>query len=477
MLAATSTHPGSFFAHKRVPLRAGETLEIAATGNFISITGTLAPVNLGIDHGERFPVVSGFKFRLSGEDYFTRIVLENAQENDNVIEFYVGRGDVWDSRMNVVEARFFAKGPSVADIQALPATVFVAPTKANPRGDITLANGETLSLPGIGNASLNQGRRKWLRIFSNALAANRLLVYRTGDQSSAVFWDVVYGQTFREWETDENLTLKNSSGASMGIVVSELFYPYGLENPFATVTEPPPRFTWEETFGLISADALYPVAGTPNYPDIQIAGAGGTALRVKSGVGGYAKSARFQLLAEQSYTNPSRQRGYAYAKAAFFDLVSPRPERCRFTWDCYVPAAGWNTTEQGGSVALAQWCEIAIHMGVGVDVSPTQLIIKRGLSTIATITSLTFTPGKWYRFEWDIKLGVAGLQSLTVVRVEDEVTIGHIDASGDFGANTGVCTLDSLAGSAFVLYPSGLTVNNNSEPHFTHLGPVKIELF
>lgn len=470
---------GTFFTHKRVVLAAGQTQRVAVTGTFFAVTAALAPFRVGLDEGEGFPVQKGFAFQCAGDNYFKSLLISSDAEN--VIEFYAGRGWVADARANVVSNSFVADGPTVSDVRALPVLTMKSPTQAVTSGAKTLAAGAVLNFVGTGNPVLNQGRRAEFRVFNTDTSGSNKLVVTpkldTGNQ-----WGKALGPgESMTVETDADFQLQAPSGnsAPVNYVVAQLFFPFDVNNPFSATPISPARFTWAEDFSAYADNAAYPPAGTPNYNLAQIAGAFGTATSVRANVGSVAfKSARFPTHTENTaFNNGSRQRLYLYAQVGFFDLISPRPVRCRFRWKLWTGAANFCATEIGGENTLACWGNAKVSMGPSTGNPVTQLILSAGGTTLDTQSGISFAPSTWYQVEWDHTFGAAADSVFKITPLVGGAPLVYLQAHGvNTGSNAGTSPLGN-PGDCFLLTPSGLLNTPDTEANFPALGPLTVEMF
>ncbi len=98
----------SNFSHKLITVPANTTRRVAITGNFLIITESDGPFEIGFSAGERFPLDLGLSLRMPEDDYFTELYLSNPSATTDVtLEFIVGTGnvDIRDARLNVIRAR------------------------------------------------------------------------------------------------------------------------------------------------------------------------------------------------------------------------------------------------------------------------------------------------------------------------------------------------------------------------------------
>jgi hypothetical protein len=90
----------SFLTHRSIAVPAGQRRHLDVSGEFFACTEAANVFNLTIDDVETVEAEVGFEYRLKLGDTFKRLAFHNPGSDDQTIQFYCGRGDIQDKRLN-----------------------------------------------------------------------------------------------------------------------------------------------------------------------------------------------------------------------------------------------------------------------------------------------------------------------------------------------------------------------------------------
>jgi hypothetical protein len=216
VIPARAIHPNTWFSHKALILDPLESRAIDVTGQFIVITEADRAFNLSIDDGEAFDCNLGFKFRLSAGDWFTRLTFTSTDDDEqSLIEFYTGAGDIDDQRLNLVRDR-----PGQMMLQEFPSLW-------KPSGLDHIDALDEEFFPGTGTVGSGYGRRKEL-VITNLDPSLDLEIYKAtvagvkdGRVATALYRQIL------GFHTDDHMIVRNENGSDVNVRIAELFYPEG----------------------------------------------------------------------------------------------------------------------------------------------------------------------------------------------------------------------------------------------------------
>jgi hypothetical protein len=192
-----------YIANKTITVPAGKTIPYPIPGEVLYIAESTAAFSVELDNSPQIDLEAGLGVRFPSGKSFKKITFVNNNAIDITIKYYAGTAELMDNRLNTVIQRLI-----VISQKSFP-------TYTKGSGAIALANGASQTFGGTNGTD----RRKQIVVTNLDVSYDLDLV-----DGSANLMDKVFPRSKWTMETDGVVTVKNSSGQPLNVLVTETFY-------------------------------------------------------------------------------------------------------------------------------------------------------------------------------------------------------------------------------------------------------------
>lgn len=185
----------SFFTSGTVIIPANQTVHYNCTGQLFICKEASDVFKMSFNDGEQFQFEVGLGFRLDGADEFTKLSFKNETASAITINFYTGRGEIRDARLNTTVNRLMSL--AIRDLPDYSKGYGEVGTPLQTRGHAGV------TYPGTDSETITNKGRKQI-VITNVSVEGNLWITDASDRPVAVIppgqaWTMNSNATFKVW--------------------------------------------------------------------------------------------------------------------------------------------------------------------------------------------------------------------------------------------------------------------------------------